>query len=232
MSRRSLIPAAAAVVLASCAPPTPVAISPPSAAAVAEVERACEELGEVDLARLADLKPNWERFERFHAVARQGLEPMPAVTSDIIAKLAIPGESIAAPYGTSVFAVLQRGRWLVSHVRVRQLAPPPQPPGSPPSPAGPQRIVTNGVLKADAADRLNAAIASECYRNEPLLSPAALPLRDGEVSHCPPDAGQPNALELIQNGNSRRYLRECGRAWATGVMIIALENPQNIIPAP
>jgi hypothetical protein len=150
----------------------------------------------------------------------------------MLLKLAIPGGSIAAPYGTSVFAALQPdGRWLISHVRIRQLSPPPQPPGTRQLAGGPERIVTVGVLRPSAVERIEAAIGSGCFRIEPAVGPASLPLRDGRTAECPPDGGQLNALEITQNGNSRRYLRECGRTWAIGVIMMTLEDARNIAPA-
>lgn len=225
------VSAAICLLACACVPSPTLPVSQGSLQASAQVNQACETLAAVNITRLRDVVPDWRPFDLFHAEARKGTRLLPSRTSDILLKLAIPGGSIAAPYGTSVFAAQQPdGRWLVSHVRLLQLPPPPQPPGGIALPPTSERVVTTGVLRLEAAERIKAAIGSKCLRREPAVSPASLPLLSGETAHCPPDGGQPHALEIIQNGNNRRYLRECGRTWATGIIMITLEDPRNIIP--
>lgn len=146
-------------------------------------------------------------------------------------RLAIIGGSLQAPYGLSVWAVRQAdGSWQVSHVRHRQLSAPPQPPGAMRLPEPPTPSLHKGRLVPKAAELVDAALDSDCLEREPFLSPSTLPMKNGNDLQCPPDGGGANALEIIRGGKSRRYLRECGRTWATGAIIIALENRDNVVP--
>ena len=215
--------AATALVLTDCTAST--ARVPLAPAAIAEVNRACATLAEVDLARLPRTMPDWTGIERFHQRARAGVDFPEGEGAATVLKLAIPGGSIPAPYGISVYAARQAdGSWRASHVRYLQLPPPPQPPGASSQRPPQQRIVTNGIVRPRVARLIDAALASDCLKREPFLSPPILPMRSGDVQ-CPPDGGQDNALEIIVNGQSRRYLRQCGRLWASGAIIVALEAP-------
>lgn len=218
-----------ALLLQACAAPAPqVPLSPQSAG---EIETACRDLNAVDLDRIPQAMPDWSRFDEFHREARREIAPPQADASATLLKLAIPGGHFQQPYGLSVWAARQPdGRWRVSHVRYLQLAPPPPPPGMPPLPAPPRTVVTTGILKAQTAELVEAALASDCLRSEPFLSPGTLPMKSGPDLQCPPDGGGSNALEIVQAGAVRRYLRECGRTWASGAIIIALENSGNLIP--
>jgi hypothetical protein len=55
-------------------------------------------------------------------------------------------------------------------------------------------------------------------------------MKNGRDMQCPPDGGSDNMLEILERGTSRRYLRECTREWATGTIIVTLENPANLLP--
>jgi hypothetical protein len=216
------------LLLPACAMPRHEAgLSPQS---VSELEEACRDLRQVDMARLSRGKAEWSRFDDLHDEARRNIAPPEADGGGIALRLAIPGGSPQAPYGLSVWATRQRdGTWRVSHVRHLQLRPPPQPPGTQPLPEPPATIAVSGRWKPQAARLVEAALASECLDREPFLSPVTLPMKDGTERPCPPDGGGANALEILESGAARRYLRECGRTWASGIIIITLENRDNLI---
>ncbi len=213
--------------LSGCAAPRQSAAPSPQAAAI---EASCSDLAAVDLARIPRGQPEWSRFDDFHRLVRAGVSS-PAEGASTQLRLAIPGGGFQNPYGLSVWASRQAGgTWRVSHVRYLQLPPPPPPPGAPPLPSPPQTVVTSGTLTPDAGARIEAALASDCLKREPFVSPANLPMKNGQDRLCPPDGGGDNALEIVGRGASRRYLRQCGRTWASGAIIIALEDRANLIP--
>lgn len=228
----SLAAASFALLLPGCAAPDlpkagPGLVSP----AVSEMTARCRSLEEVDLTRIGGGASDWSGFEQLHSEARRSLPPPPADAGTMQLRLAISGGSIQAPYGLSVWAARQDDRtWRVLHVRYLQLRPPPPPPGTASLPQPPERVVTTGRLNDESGRLIEAALASDCLALEPLTLPAALPMKNGPDLMCPPDAGGSNGLEIREGGRVRRYLRPCGRSWATGAIIIALENSGNIVP--
>jgi hypothetical protein len=227
------IPAGAvslALLLGGCAAPAPTRSRPQLTPAVSDIAERCRTLEEVDLSRIAKGSADWSAFDRFHAKARAGLPEPAADPGAVQLRLAIPGGSFQAPYGISVWAVRERdGVWRVSHVRYLQLPPPPAPPGAPPVQQPPERVVTSGRLNEATAALVDAALASDCLGREPLTVQLTLPMKTGSDLMCPPDAAGGNALDIRERGSVRRYLRSCGRTWASGAIIIALENSRNIV---
>jgi hypothetical protein len=203
---------------------------PLSADAARRVDLACRSLANVDLARLPKTMPDLAFAGRLHREAGTAASLPQADRADILLKVAVQGGGVGMMTGISAWAAKQPdGTWRAAHVQRLLVGPPPQPPGTPPLPMPPTSVVKTGRLKPEAAQLIDAALASSCLGKEPFLLPSTLPMKNGTDMHCPPDGGSDNALEIVERGKSRRYLRECSREWSTGTIIIALENPANLM---